>query len=281
MSAGEDLQNETAVVTGAASGIGEGTARCAASLGMRVVLADLVRDRLEQVTQELRVDGADAVAVPTDVRDPDALERLAEVAYEGVGSVRLLVNNAGVEATGYSWEMVPRAWEQVIRVNLLGVFHGVWAFVPRMLAQGSPAGIINLSSIAALSSGPPQQSAYNASKHGVQALSECLALELLEVGAPVTVHVVNPGPVKTRIFTDAAAEGEKAAAARSTYDDFVSDEGLTGLEAGELIIEGFRRGEFWIRTHPEMQDDAVARRAQMLTQRTPPGLVTLDTLQDL
>jgi NAD(P)-dependent dehydrogenase (short-subunit alcohol dehydrogenase family) len=276
-----DLTDGTIVVTGAASGIGEGVAATAAAHGMNVVLADVVEDRLEAVASRLRDNGARAIGVRTDVREPGDLEALAEVAFSEFGGVRVLVNNAGVEATGLTWEMPYAQWELVIRVNLLGVFNGVRAFVPRLLEQGSPSAIVNLSSIAALSSGPPQQSAYNASKHGVQSLSECLHLELQETGAPISVHVVTPGPVRTRIFNDAVAEGATAMERKAFFDEFVTDHGLTGQEAGELILEGVRNGEFWIRTHPDMQQDAVERRAHMLVERTAPTMVLTDSLRDL
>jgi NAD(P)-dependent dehydrogenase (short-subunit alcohol dehydrogenase family) len=274
-----DLSGDTIVVTGAASGIGEGIARTAAELDMNVVLADIHAERVEAVAASLRDGGATAIAVPTDVRQAEALELLAETAFAAFGQVRVVVNNAGVEATGYTWEMTPAHWEAVIAVNLLGVFHGVHAFVPRLLAQGTPASIVNLSSIAALSSGPPQQSAYNASKHGVQALSECLHLELQEVSAQISVHVVNPGPVASRIFTDASARGDAAIETREMLGAYVGEHGLTGLEAGRIILDGVRNSEFWIRTHPAMQEGAVARRAKMLIERIAPQLVGLETLE--
>jgi NAD(P)-dependent dehydrogenase (short-subunit alcohol dehydrogenase family) len=276
-----DCTSGTIVVTGAASGIGEGIARSAARRGMDVVLADVAADRLEAVAAALQAGGTRAVAVRTDVRDPDDLEALAESAFSAFGDVRIVVNNAGVEATGLTWKMPVAQWEQVIRVNLLGVFHGVRAFVPKLIEQGMPAAVVNLSSIAALSSGPPQQSAYNASKHGVQALSECLHLELLEAGAPISVHVVTPGPVRTRIFTDAAAEDETAQERKDFFDEFVTGHGLTGTEAGEVILDGVSTGNFWIQTHPEMQEDAVQRRARMLVERAAPELVTTESLSEL
>jgi NAD(P)-dependent dehydrogenase (short-subunit alcohol dehydrogenase family) len=281
MSQNFELDGGAIVVTGAASGIGEGIARTAARLGMDVVLADVLEERLEAVAAAIRADGASAIAVPTDVRDFDALDALADAAFSAFGGVRVLVNNAGVEATGLSWEMTSAQFEHVIRVNLLGVFNGVRAFVPRLLAQGSPSAIVNLSSIAALSSGPPQQSAYNASKHGVQSLSECLYLELQEVGAPISVHVVTPGPVRTRIFVDALADGQSAAEHKDFFDEFVTQQGLSGLEAGEVILAGVRAGDFWIQPHPEMQEDAVQRRAKMLIERSAPERVSTESLSEL
>lgn len=276
-----DLSGGTLVVTGAGSGIGEGIARRAAALGMDVVLADVAADAVEAVAAELRASGARARAVVTDVRDYAAVEELADVACGSFGDVRVLVNNAGVEATGRAWEMRPEHWQDVVAVNLLGAFHGVRAFVPRMLEQGTRAAIVNLSSIAALSSGPPQQSAYNASKHGVQGFSECLRLELLQAGAPISVHVVTPGPVRSRIFTDARADGAGAERARAFFDEFVTSAGLTPLEAAEVILSGVAAGTFWIETHPRMQEDAVQRRARMLVARTAPEHVDTDSLRNL
>ena len=268
------LDSGTIVVTGAGSGIGAGIARAAAKRGMRVVASDVSGERVEAVAAELRERGADAVGVTTDVRAPADLDRLADVAFEG-GDVRIVVNNAGVETTGRVWEVSAEETEQVIRVNLLGAFNGVRAFVPRLLAAGRPAAVVNVASMAALISGPVSQAAYNASKHGVQALTESLALELAETGAPVTAHVVNPGPVATRIFTDSPASGEGAAEARAGYHEFVAAEGISGDEAGATILAGLAAGGFWIETHPEMRRAATAQRARLLTELREPELPDL------
>jgi NAD(P)-dependent dehydrogenase (short-subunit alcohol dehydrogenase family) len=273
-----DLIGETIVVTGAGSGIGEGIARAAAAHDMKVVLSDIRAERVDAVAAQLRDAGAEVVSEAVDVRDPDAMQRLADLTFATFGGVRVLVNNAGVEATGYTWEMSPAQWENVIRVNLIGVFNGVRAFLPRMLEQGTRASIVNLSSIAALASGPPQQSAYNASKHGVQALTECLHLELREIDAPVSVHVVNPGPVSTRIFADASAEGAAATDSLEVLGTYVTDHGLTGLEAGRMILAAVGNNDFWITTHPGMRQDAIARRTQMLSELSPPALVPVGSL---
>lgn len=273
MSEGADLRGAV-VVTGAASGIGEGIARRAAARGHAVALADVAEGRLSAVAERLAADGASVVAVPTDVADPGALEHLAEVAFASFERVRIVVNNAGIEATGYAWETSPETVERVIGVNLLGAFNGVRAFVPRLIEQGSEASVVNVASIASLLSGPLLQSAYNASKHGVQALTETLQLELAERGAPISAHVVNPGPVATRILHDAAVEGAGAESARAKLDRLVSEEGMSGEEVGEIVLDGVARGEFWICTHPDWQDDAARQRAAMLIDRTPPKLST-------
>ena len=120
-----------AVITGAASGIGAGLAREAARRGMKVVLADRDAAKLKAVADAI---GDAALAVPTDVTDPAALEALAEAAYAAHGQVDLLFNNAGVLSTGFSWEISAKAWQTSLDVNIGGIVNGLRAFVPRLLA---------------------------------------------------------------------------------------------------------------------------------------------------
>jgi NAD(P)-dependent dehydrogenase (short-subunit alcohol dehydrogenase family) len=266
----ELFSGETAVITGAGSGIGAALARHAAGLGMRLVLADVAEDRLQQVAGEV-AGAAEVLAVPTDVTDAVAVERLAARAYDELGPVRLLCNNAGIESTGPLWELTPQRWNLMMRVNVDGVFHGIHAFVPRMLAEGRPATIVNTSSIGGLSVGP-FQGAYIASKFAVQALTECLSMELQAQGAPIAVSVVTPGPVATQIFEDAVAlEGSSGVDGyRSTMRTMLRDEGMPPDEAAAIIFEGIAAGRFWIFTHPEMVKTVVTRRADMILGEKPP-----------
>jgi NAD(P)-dependent dehydrogenase (short-subunit alcohol dehydrogenase family) len=160
----ELFHGEVAVITGAASGIGEAVARQAAKLGMRVVLADIDEERLETVASSLAAGGRDVVYAATDVADAAAVESLAERAYASFGSVRLLANVAGVEAVGAVWETMPEHFDRVMKVNVYGEYHGIRAFVPRMLAAGTSAYVVTVTSLAALTSAP-FQAAYVASKH--------------------------------------------------------------------------------------------------------------------
>jgi NAD(P)-dependent dehydrogenase (short-subunit alcohol dehydrogenase family) len=266
----ERFRGKTAVITGAGSGIGAALARHAAGLGMRIVLADVAEDRLKLVAGEV-VGAAEVLVVPTDVTDATAVERLAARAYDEVGPVRLLFNNAGIESTGPLWELTPQRWDLMMRVNVDGVFHGISAFVPRMLADGGPAGIVNTSSIGGLSTGP-FQGAYIASKFAVQAMTECLAMELQAQGASIAVSVVTPGPVATQIFEDAVAlEGSPGVDAyRSTMRTMLRDEGMTPDHAASIIFEGAAAERFWIFTHPEMVKAVVTRRADMILNATLP-----------
>src|SRR4029079_14236070 len=120
--------------------------------------------------------------------------------------------NAGIEHVGLLWEGPASSWHDLLAVNLHGVYHGVRAFVPRLVAQDTTAALLHTSSIAAFTTGP-QQGAYQVSKRAVLALSECLVAELAAVGAPVSVTVAFPGPVDTQIFALPEPASAEAAAA--------------------------------------------------------------------
>jgi NADP-dependent 3-hydroxy acid dehydrogenase YdfG len=141
----DKLKGGVAVITGAGSGIGEGLARHAAEIGMTVVLADIAKDRIDKVAADIVAEKGKALAVPTDVSKPEALEALADAAYNAFGEVRLLINNAGIETLGYTWEIPAATWDKTLGININGVVHGVRAFVPRMIAAGKPAFIANTS----------------------------------------------------------------------------------------------------------------------------------------
>src|SRR5699024_8073266 len=130
--------------------------------------------------EELTAQGVEAVAIRTDVSDYNQVERLAEHVYSRWGEATLLVNNAGIELHGNTWDLPVERWHQIIDVNLNGVFHGVRAFVPQMLTQGSRAHVVNIASVSSLRINPGT-SGYAASKHGNLALTECLAAELASI----------------------------------------------------------------------------------------------------
>lgn len=266
MSAEESFRGGVAVVTGAGSGIGEGIARRAAALGMRTVLADIASDRIEGVAADIRARGGEALAVQTDVSDSSALDRLADTVYDAYGEVTLLVNNAGIEMLGHVWEIPAATWDKALSINVLGVIHSVRAFAPRMIAAGKQAWIANLGSIGSFGM-MPVQTPYIVSKHAVLAFTECLALEMELTGAPISVSVVLPGPVATRIFTDAPVGDNPTTVDkhRAIMAGMLEDYGLTPARAGEIILEGIARGDFWVPTHPEMAEQAAAQRAAYLT----------------
>ncbi|PTR30978.1 NADP-dependent 3-hydroxy acid dehydrogenase YdfG [Rhodococcus sp. OK519] len=263
----EDLRGRTAVVTGAGSGIGEGAARQAASLGMNVVLADISAERCGAVADDLRSAGHAVLAVPTDVRDAAAVDALADAAYDEFGSVTLLLNNAGLESLGFTWEVPADEWRRVVDVNLNGVFHGIRSFVPRMGADPQPSHIVNTCSVGGIAI-TPRMTAYAATKHGVQALTECVYLECAEAFPQIAVSVFSPGQVATRIFEDAPVHDGTTTDAGFWRDQI--REGMTPDEAAKLLFDGVARDEFWILTHPEAFERLASKRARVLSEKLRP-----------
>jgi short-subunit dehydrogenase len=190
----------TAVITGAASGIGLAAAQRFAAMGMNTVLADLSPDALARAADTVAAaspGGADTVlTVPTDVSDLASVHALKDAAYAAYGAVAVLMNNAGTAPGGGPYDRIDR-WRRVLEVNLWGVINGVQTFVPAMLEQATPCAVINTGSKQGITL-PPGDTAYNVSKAGVKALTESLAHALrTEPGGLVTAHLLIPGSTFT------------------------------------------------------------------------------------
>jgi NAD(P)-dependent dehydrogenase (short-subunit alcohol dehydrogenase family) len=264
-----------AVITGAGAGVGAGLARHASALGMTVVLADIDGAAVAALRDELTAAGGAAVDVVCDVRDPDAVELLAESTYSDIGPVRLLVNNAGIEQFGYLWDTPVDNWKRVVEINVSGVFHGIRAFVPKMIDTGAPAWVWNLSSIGGVAA-VPLQAPYIMSKHAVLALTECLHLEMQHAGHNhIHVQAVLPGAVASNIFESAGgvSAGDVAAAEsqRGAMLDIKAD-AMDPLAAAEAVFEQAAEGRFYLLTQPDYVGSAMAERAEVLVSQKPPAL---------
>ena len=194
------LSESVVVITGASSGIGRATALAFAEAGATVVLAARREQALRQAASECESRGAQALAVPTDVRDQAAVERLAQTAEDRFGHVDVWVNNAGVSLFGRFDESPPELWRQVIETNLFGVANGARAAVRRFRARGSGT-LINVGSVNSRAPGP-YASSYMASKFAVRGLSESLRDELR--GEGIDVCTVMPASIDTPFFQHAA-----------------------------------------------------------------------------
>jgi NAD(P)-dependent dehydrogenase (short-subunit alcohol dehydrogenase family) len=267
-----------AVITGAGAGIGAGLARYAAgTLGMTVVLADVDAAAVAALRTELAAAGATAHDVLCDVRDPEALARLAEWTYTDVGPVRLLVNNAGVEQFGYLWDTSVANWDRLMAINVNGVFYGIRAFLPRMLAAPERSWVWNMSSVGGVSASA-LQTPYLVSKHAVLAMTECLRLEVELAGRAdhVQVQAVLPGAVASNIFESAggvevgdteAAEGQRADMLR------IKEQAMDPLDAARVFFDQAAAGEFYLISQ-DWVAGSMAARADVLAHRRAPVLVT-------
>jgi len=262
-----------AVITGAGAGIGEGLARRASELGMRLVLADISQQRLESLAADLRANGSEVLPIVVDVSKPTELDRLAAAVHSTWGDVRLLINNAGIETLGNTWEIPLERWEATLNINLHGVIHGVRAFAPHMLASGKPAWIGNLASIGGFSV-MPTQTAYILTKHAVEAFSECLYLEMELTGKPIHVSSIIPGMVKTRIFEASGGVGEPESASRhrTVMRELMANYGMDITAASKVILEQIAAGEFWVSTQPDMTRDILNGRIEFMKNQTKPQL---------
>jgi NAD(P)-dependent dehydrogenase (short-subunit alcohol dehydrogenase family) len=189
------VEGKVAVVTGAASGIGRATARALAAEGARVGIADVDEAGGERVAAGIREAGGDAFFRRTDVRSLADLEAVVTEAADPRGRLDILVNNAAVAVPGSAGEMAEPDWLRVVDVNLSGVWRGMRAAIPRMLAQGGGS-IVNLSSVQA-HVGFVGWAGYAAAKGGIDALTRQAAVEYAPAG--IRVNAVVPGTIMTEM----------------------------------------------------------------------------------
>jgi NAD(P)-dependent dehydrogenase (short-subunit alcohol dehydrogenase family) len=224
-------EGRSAVITGAAGGIGRAIAEACLDRGMRVTLADQDAGRLEATVEELRARAPGRVAhAVCDVRDPASVAALRDAAVGAHGPVDLLVNNAGVGRPTKPWAERD-AWELTLGVNLWGVVNGLMTFVPAMIEAGRQGAVVNLGSKQGITN-PPGNAAYNVSKAGVKALTEQLAWEFRQIdGSRLSAHLLVPGFT----FTGMTAPGtEKPAGA--WWPSQVAERMVGGVEAGQFYI---------------------------------------------
>jgi len=263
-----------AVLTGAGSGFGRELALLCAARGMKLVLADIQPAALDATMAQLPA-GTDAIAVPCDVAKAAEVAALADQVYARFGAAHLLFNNAGVATGGFSWQTTEADWSWVLGVNLMGVVHGIRAFVPRMLAAGAPAHVVNTASAAGLVS-VPGSSVYCVSKHAVVTLSECLHHELRGEHATINVSVLCPAFVPTGIVDSArnrpAALGDSnpsLARFAERSRKAIAAGRLTAADIAAAVAEAVEANRFYILPHERIKRAVEIRMHDILDGRQP------------
>lgn len=257
-----EFTGKVAFITGAASGIGLGMAKAFAERGMRIMLADIDAETLENSVAQLASNGMPSSAlgsVVCDVSDRLSLDRARDETLETFGAVHVLCNNAGVSLVGPTAELPQEDWDWVLGVNLMGVLHGVQAFLPVMKKQDEPGHVINTASIAGLAPLGGKQAPYKVTKFGVVALSEVLRDELSKTD--IGVSVLCPGPVRTAIIDCEAHRPERFGASPSTTEQspaqkFAASVVNAGLDpdiVGQLVVSAIESDRLYVFTSPELR----------------------------
>lgn len=263
----QDVTGKVAFITGGASGIGLGMARVFLRNGMRVVVADIRQDHLDEASTQLEA-GPHAHFVHLDVADREAMERAAVDTERVFGKVHVLCNNAGVGALGDVKLTTYSDWDWILGVNLGGVINGVHTFLPRILAHGEGGHIVNTSSIGALVP-MPGGIAYITAKSAVMGLTEALRAELADDNVGVTL--LSPGPTATNIhevarlrptqYQDTGFRDIEAELSRRTPPPAWMDP----VAVGEMVLDGIRRNRLFVMTHNEFKAGAEMRCRALLT----------------
>lgn len=259
-----DFRGKTAIVTGAASGIGLGIAKALATAGANIVLADLRPEPLAVAKKAIESIGVRAVAVTIDVSDPNSVAAAAQTALDAFGALHIAVNNAGVAMHGTPVEKVAlEEWDWVIGVNVKGVINGIRTFVPMIRSHGQGGHVVNTGSVSSLFVREGRnQGAYAMTKYAVLALSEALEQEL--AGSGIGVSVLCPGGVNTAIFESAATRPDRFGGSYRRPEQEALKSGLhTGaldpIVVGRRVVQAIEDNEFYVLTHTG-ERDVISRR---------------------
>ena len=283
------LEGRVAVVTGGAGGLGRAMGERFAGAGMKVVLADVQAEPLARTVAECREAGMDIIGVPTDVTNYASVEALRDATLSAFGAVHVVCNNAGIGAgaEGRMWEHELNDWKWAIGVNVMGVVHGINAFVPVMLEQDDEGHIVNTSSGNGGVSPLPSTPQYAATKAAVVTITECLYGQLQEVGSKLGASVLFPGPhiLRTGLFESWRSRTDEFAKERPRKTPYTTVEGLEAQmkaagvniaytpveEVAELVVAGLLANEFWMHPRSERGDNQLLARTDSILNRTNPA----------
>lgn len=278
-----DLKGKVAVVTGGASGVGRALGEALIERGAKVVLSDINAEALEATAAELRAKGGDVVGVVADVMKQDSIESLADQAYARHGAVHLLFNNAGVGLGDFRepiWALALKDWEWGHNIHVMGVVHGIRAFVPRMLAGGGDGYVVNTTSTNGGLVPSARTPVYASTKAAVTSLTEVLHHQLTAQDAKVKAALLFPGPhlVNTNLMrsarpADYVDPASPQPAGKSMAELAQQNGGVPVTEPEEVAafaLDGVAAGRFWLLPESERSDGNIRRRTDSILARSAP-----------
>ncbi len=255
----EQVEGKVAFITGGASGVGFGMAQVFARNGMKVVIADIRQDHLDQAMSHFGSTNGSVHPILLDVTDRAAMAAAADEVERVFGKVHLVCNNAGINLFNDMAEASYDDWDWVMGVNLGGVINGVKTFIPYIRKHGEGGHIVNTASMASFIAGPGA-GIYTASKFAVRGLSEALRYSLSPHG--IGVSCLCPGLVKSHIYDSDKIRPESLMdTGQKENPEFkerlakVHDFGMEPEEVGEKVLAGIRRNDLYIFPHPEFKDE--------------------------
>ena len=253
----KNLSGRVAFITGGASGIGLGIARSFLRAGIRVAIADVSREHLDDAAAQLATEPGEHLLLQLDVTDRAAFARAADAAEQRFGKVHLLCNNAGIGSGPAMLTATFEDWDRMIGINLMGVVNGIVTFLPRILAHGEGGYVVNTSSMAGILPMPEPGGIYTTTKFAVRGMTESLRIALAPKG--IGAAVLCPGLTKTRIL-DRAREAKKQGKAATLSAGFVDAQlnAMDPLFVGQAVLEGIERNDGYILPHGEFIDEVHA-----------------------
>lgn len=280
----QDLQNKVAFITGGASGIGLGMCRAFIEAGMKVAIADIRREALDQAVETLEADSGSVLTVQLDVTDRSGWMNAADAAEQAFGAVDILCNNAGITIDGPMQQGTYEDWDFCLGINLGGVVNGVMTFMPRMIERGQECHIVNTSSMGGLIAGAGS-GIYSTSKYAVVGLTEELRSDLAQNNIGVSLFC--PGPTQTNLFSSSVeVRPENLAATGYTPRSLPDPDGMPSdisdaiyaiamkpVDVGRRVLQGIQRNDMYILTHPEFSG-IVQARCEALLASMPKELIT-------
>ena len=283
----KNFTGKLAIVTGGASGVGLAIGEALAKEGAKVILADIEQDSLELVTANLSSQSQDVHCKVADVSNPSSMHELAQWCESNHGPVHLLFNNAGVAPAEMLpiWETKPNDWQWAYGVNVMGVLHGIQAFVPGMLAHGEASRVINTCSGNGAFINLPSTPIYTSSKASVSSITEVLKLQLEQAKANVKVSILFPGPhtVRTNLFSAERNRPEELARDPnapehpiSSVEDMVEMMSSMGIqiettepaEVASFCLAEIKKGNYWINPENEKSEQAFKDRVESILTRS-------------